>query len=110
MVYYVARLGGTTYSWHSMCHCILPREVKTYVQRETRVQMSVAALLAHQNPERKHPESITCGMYKHWGTAIQWNDKKKQNVDAAVSCMKVGDITEWEKPDTEAVFWMIPFT
>lgn len=37
-------------------------------------------------------------------------DKKKQNVDAAMSCMNVGDITEWEKPDTEVIFWMIPYT
>lgn len=28
-------------------------------------------------------------------------DEEKQNVDAATSCMKVGDVTEWRKPDTE---------
>jgi hypothetical protein len=37
-------------------------------------------------------------------------DEKEQNVVATMSCMKVGDITGWEKPDTEAMSWMTPFT
>lgn len=55
---------------HTMCGCMLPREVEMYVQMKTCTRCLYKQHF-HRNPKWNTPKSITCRMDKHCGAAVQ---------------------------------------